>query len=224
MNITIWSYSILFSTSFLISGLSQEEKINLVLSDQTEVILCHQVSIEESNRYYYLPLNLRISRSSAGPEFSFMPFNTIDDNKPPSEGILHLLLTWGLDTDQRKEATRLLQQQVDTHAYLAGSIPLIHDEISHLEIIGDNDLGQAMRHSLNSSAPVPLTPGSKMALSFKFSNENFRIFNNALENVSSFDKIRFRVYLKSAGIITRACTVDKIILEKKFSELIEHVL
>lgn len=223
MNIAAWSYSLLFSITCLSSALSQE-KINLILSDNTAVTVCHQVSVDKSNRYYYLPSNLRISRSSSGPEFSFMSFNAIDDNKPPSEGILHLLLTWGLDPDQRKEASRLLQQQVDTHAFLAGCIPVVHDEISHLQIIGDNDLGRAMRQSLTSSAPVPLTPGNKMALSFKFSNEGFSIFNNALEKGSNLDKISFRIYLKTAGILSQGCTMDKIILEKRFSELVEQIL
>lgn len=117
-----------------------------------------------SNAYYYLPRQLYLAHNKQGaPQFSLLLSR--DNSEKITGGIMHLLLQWGLVNRQKLELTDSLQQQ-DSSAVLAGSLWL-EAASTALEIGPDDDeIAIILKKTLNSSSNIPVTEGSKMALSF----------------------------------------------------------
>jgi len=135
-----------------------------------EVELVAQMNSDNHRpEYYYLPNNLRVSTNQqAQPELLFMAWN-IGHNTQETQGILHWILTWGLDADQEAEVEHLLKSQVDSTAVLMGSI-LVQPIIQDFKIAGTNDtMIQLLIKNMTSGGTIPTSSGGKSAAAFKFS-------------------------------------------------------
>ena len=82
--------------------LDDTNRITVQLDDGTQVILLGEavsLSTSQSNRFYYLPVNLRLAKRPNGtPEFLFLKFTT---DKAASQGgisggLMHFLMEWVL--------------------------------------------------------------------------------------------------------------------------------
>src|SRR6266542_1305597 len=84
------------------------------LHDGTQVVLVGVApplgSSTPTNQYYYLPTNLRLSRSArdSAPEFLFLKYTT--DTGGVQGGLLHFLMEWGLTAAQQQEAQQRLNE------------------------------------------------------------------------------------------------------------------
>jgi hypothetical protein len=189
----------LFQIAFFLTPLAlagQSRQLDLKLSDGARVTLIRERESlgGSAQAWYYLPLNLRISEEAGRPEFSFMTYRD-DSLTPVKGGILHLLLVWGLDSAQLREAEGLLVRAVDSTAFIGGGILVDHnDEHPDVQIASNhNELGDILRASLKNAAPVPLMAGSKMALSFMFDAENAVKMDAAFKKIKPLRGIRFKI-------------------------------
>ncbi len=107
--------------------LDDTNRITIQLDDGTQVLLLGEsiaLSNERSNRYYYLPVNLRLSKRPDGtPEFLFLKFTTEKSAAQGgiSGGLMHFLMEWGLTPQQEAELRAKLKTR---KAELVGAVPL----------------------------------------------------------------------------------------------------
>ncbi|MEZ4776209.1 MAG: hypothetical protein R3D00_23750 [Bacteroidia bacterium] len=159
-----------FAGSFA-QQVDMRKEVKLTLSDQTQVLL--YPSVDYRHQFYYFPVNLRISiRKDSQPEYSFLTFKENDEG-PVTGGLLHVMLTWGLNISQEEEALEKLRSEMDSTAVIYGALPLEPLEpASGFYIISDNKGAEIMRRSLKASAGPANVPGGKMAASFMFSADD----------------------------------------------------
>jgi|OpeIllAssembly_1097287.scaffolds.fasta_scaffold734089_1 hypothetical protein len=137
------------------------------MSDGTTVVLYKSHTFEEnSNIYYYLPVNLHVSFNGANPEISLVFF----DADGVSEAILHFLLTWGLSASQEAEVNALLNLKLDDSVFVAGPL-LVEAAPVSFKITGQSEIVEIMNRIFKQNSNAPLIPGSKLAASFRFSGE-----------------------------------------------------
>jgi hypothetical protein len=139
----------------------------VTLSDGTTVVLYKAHTFEEnSNIYYYLPVNMHVSFNGANPEISLVFF----DEDGVSGAILHFLLTWGLSALQEEEVNTLWNLKMKDSAFVAGPL-LVEEAPLSFKITGQSRIVEIMNGILKQNSHAPLFPGSKMAASFRFSGE-----------------------------------------------------
>ncbi len=91
--------------------LDEENRYSFELHDGTQVVVLGAASAlgvrTPTNRYYYLPANLRLARGpDSTPQFLFLKYTT--DSGGVQGGLLHFLMEWGLTQDQQRELGQLL--------------------------------------------------------------------------------------------------------------------
>lgn len=124
--------------------------------------------------YYYLPCSLRISSAQGKREISFVMWNDEETTKPAG-GIFHLLLEWGMRSGGEREVQDQLRITLDSLGVVMGPA-LVYPEGSIDVIQGSDRLSTILRASLKNNPALPSTPGSKMALSFHFSEKEIADF------------------------------------------------
>lgn len=149
--------------------LDSENKISVVLNDGTQVILFGKAASnpgEITRDYYYLPVNLRISRRPDGtPSFLFLKFTTEKraDQGGISGALLHFLMEWGL-TPQQDSELRAKVKRIYRDAEVKGPVNMEPvDEAGSFQIISGTLLDNEMTLSLVTSGKAPLIPGGKTA-------------------------------------------------------------
>jgi hypothetical protein len=177
--------------------------LRLKLANGTPVALVAGNPAEgEARVYRYLPANLAIAvRRDGMPEFSFLLYR--EDATHEVEGaIMHLLLQWGLSEAQESEVGRALKSRVDSTATLMGAMPVLPlDEGSSWDISARGAIGALLNRSLGSAGKVPLAPGTKLAMSFRFNAKDAVRMDEALRTKRGAwgEKIRFRFLLEDTG-------------------------
>lgn len=163
--------------------LLKSKSIEAKLTDGTVVTVMAAFDKEQTNsRYYYLPANLRISTKNDGtPEFSFLTYAR-EDNGEVTGGILHFLVRWGLAEKQEAELQTIVRKKTDSTGTLLGAalVTPLPSPVSW-EITAQTAVGKILNRSIASSGQAPTSPGSKMAISFKFNAEDAREMKAALE-------------------------------------------
>lgn len=160
---------LLFSRYSFAVVLDNENRIDVVLKDGTNVTLFGLATNQgenQSNEYYYLPVNLRLSQRDDGtPEFLFLKFTTEAraDQGGISGALMHFLMTWGLTPEQDKELSTLLDKEYGG-AVLRGAVPLLpQDETGTFQVVSATMSDEGMTPSLVTSGNCPLFPGGKAA-------------------------------------------------------------
>jgi hypothetical protein len=119
-----------------------------------------------SNRFYYLPTNLHLSKRPDGtPEFLFLKFTSEEraDQGGVSGGLLHFLMEWGLTAKQEAELAQKLKAKVK-NGQLMGAAPMeAEGETGSFQIVSATLSDQSMAPSVVTSGKAPLLPGGKVA-------------------------------------------------------------
>ncbi len=137
--------------------------------------------------FYYLPVNLRLSMArDSTPEVSFISWKN-DENTEVIGGILHFLMTWGLDGTEEEKLQRHITSKIDSTGVLMGAVSVQpREDNATIAITGKHRLTETLNRSVTSKASISTTPASKMALSFRFNGEGAR---QLLEAIREPDKI-----------------------------------
>jgi hypothetical protein len=167
--------------------LDDTNRITVQLDDGTQVILLGEaiaLSTERSNRYYYLPVNLRLSKRPDGtPEFLFLKFTT---DKSAAQGgvgggLMHFLMEWGLTPRQEEELRAKLKGR---KAELIGAVPLDEAGEGSFQIVSATMSDKGMTTSLVTSGKAPLLPGGKAAAASRLSADGAQLL------AATFDKTK----------------------------------
>lgn len=176
--------------------LDDEGRISMTLGDGTSVVLLKEVGTDRAPKYYYLPVNLRLSaRKDGTPEFLFLKFTTEErEEAGGTQGaLLHFLMEWGLTKDQEKEVKDKLKKE-NSKAKLMGAAPLEPDEETGggFEItsatLEDNAEGGLTR-VLVTSGKSPLVPGGKAAVAARLSKYGAQTLAATFEKTSSITDV-----------------------------------
>lgn len=181
-----------------------EDPQRLTLSDSSKLILVNRR--DGLNQYYYFPINLRLANKKDGtPEISFLGIkeSAEDSERKYSGGILHFLLTWGLDASQMDEADSLLKADINPKGAIWGAVPLLHikgGDQPLLKAETENDYVEILEQHLKSRAAIPTYPGGKWAASCKFEGEEAEKMEAALKDEHLWGKaeISFSWYLEGS--------------------------
>lgn len=195
MNFHKCVYVLFLGIFFISQGKSQiileNGKVSFKLSDSTEVTLFPTSPKTEivHKAYYYLPTNLRVSVRDSVPEFSWLTYDS-DEDGTLDGGILHLLLTWGLNTKQLEEAETILKSTVDSTALIFGAISLEALPSQSWNIVSkdSSQLDNILLKNVNGNAQIPQTAGNKWAASFMISKDDIDKVNESLKDTSILTK------------------------------------
>ena len=156
------------------------QAIAVRLADGTAVAVVAVRGIEE-HRYRYLPARLSLSRRRDSiPEFSFLPYRQ-NDTSAIDGAVMHLLLRWGLSREQEEELQQLIRNEFDTIGVVDGALTVrpAREEKSW-EITSTGALGTILNRGVSSAGHIPVTPGSKFAVSFRFDGQDATLMAEAL--------------------------------------------
>lgn len=169
--------------------LDENSKIKLILSDGKELYLLSKVNAQGTdNDYYYLPTNLRVSVSNNKPEISLIVYNEGEN----AGGILHLLLTWGLNNNQVEEAAKLLKKKLNANASIVGQVMVNEGEPS-FSITSEKPIARILEKSLHQNSHIPLISGAKFAASFKLNAEDVKEITDAKKDYHKLKDINIQM-------------------------------
>lgn len=180
-----------------------------------EVLLYSSVDCNQC--YYYLPSEFRISRKTDGrPEISLVTWND-DGTVKPAGGILHFLMEWGLPRVEEQHIQAFMRLNRDSLATIMGPV-LIHAEGGEVEIQGNDKLAELLRKSITKSSSASTTPGSKMAFSFRFGENEVAdildyIANPSRSKASMGATYAYEVMTASGGAHIRHVKIQMMISE-----------
>ena len=169
--------------------LDDTNRITIQLQDGTQVILLGEaiaLSTERSNRYYYLPVNLRLSKRPDGtPEFLFLKFTS---EKSAAQGgigggLMHFLMEWGLTPPQEEELRATLKAR---KAELIGAAPLEEaGEGGSFQIVSATLSDKGMTTALVTSGKAPLLAGGKAAAASRLTADGAQLLAATFEKSKS---------------------------------------
>ena len=205
--------------------MESDSLVSCRLKDTTTVMLIKKPSFKkESHQYYYLPVNLRISRKENDQfEFSFLTYKENDEG-PIEGGLLHWLLKWGLTSTQEEEVQMILEQEIDSIGVLMGAIPI--DYVKNdpgMLIVSESPVATVLRNSLRSTGTLPLYPGSKIASSFYFNAEDAQTMEKALLNTSELEGISIQFHFKLSELYANTSTIHSYVLQGNLQDWIEDI-
>ncbi len=203
--------------------LNLDSKCEVTLSEGI-IVTCYQSN--NSNQYYYLPVNLRLSTNKNGQsEFSFLLYK--DENGNPKGAIMHWLLTWGLTKKQLSESNKLIKQTLGEETELVGAVlpNLINNNKSFI-ISGNSKGANILKHSIKSVGTNPILPNSKSAASFQLDANNAvtlqQIFKNK-EGLKDTEIVMvFNIQFKSKR--TYSVQNMSFTLKQNVNQLLKHEL
>lgn len=191
--------------------LNYDNKVDLVLSDGTNLVLYGADA--KPNEYYYLPVNLRLSKRPDGvPEFLFLKYTTEQraDAGGVQGAIMHFLMEWGLTPEQLADAQKKIEalfgygtrrvyygknskgvaiyknvENAKDKPIIKGAAELqIEKDNSSFKIVSAVMEDKTLTKSIVSSGKAPLIPGGKVAAAASFDK------NGAQLMASTFEKSR----------------------------------
>jgi hypothetical protein len=175
--------------------LDDETRETIVLDDGTTIILYAQAGSQPgrpTSNYYYLPANLRLSQRPDGtPEFLFLKFTTEQraDQGGISGGLMHFLMTWGLNAEQEQDLAAKLKKK-NRRAVLKGAAPLEPDDSGgSFRIVSATLEDDSLTPSVVSSGKAPLIPGGKAAAASRLTAEGAQLLAATFEKSSSITDV-----------------------------------
>ena len=169
--------------------LDDTNRITVQLEDGTQVMLLGEavsLATAQSNRYYYLPVNLRLAKRPDGtPEFLFLKFTT---EKSAAQGginggLMHFLMEWGLTPAQEEELRAKLKQR---KAELIGAVQL--EEIGSggsFQIISATISDKGLTTSVVTSEKASLIPGGRTAAAARLTADGAQLLAATFEKSKS---------------------------------------
>lgn len=128
--------------------------------------------------YYYIPEEFNLARKPSGvPELSLLTWKN-DNTSKTTGGILHVLALWGISVGEEEKITRYLKARVDSTARVMG--PAAVTTNGNTFMTGSDALTRLLAQRVNAMPKAPSTPGAKMALSFRFREEDMEVLEKGL--------------------------------------------
>lgn len=160
--------------------LIENTKLSFQLKDGT-VLNCYNpysMNGETNNTYYYLPTNIHFVNVQSG-EKSYALLVYKDENEQIKGGIMHWILSWGLNSAQNEEAIAILKSKRGSSANLIGAVLSEKDQSkADFQIMGTNQLSKILNTALVERGSVPLVSNAKLAVAFKFTKEEAKSIND----------------------------------------------
>lgn len=148
------------------------------------------------NVYYYLPTVPRVSEKKDGVlEISLVKF--IDPQGDTSGGLLHMLVTFSLPSDERAALEEALKQN-NGEARLAGPVPLKQEDEGSFTIISGTLSDDGFTRNIISSGRAPVSPGSKAAVAATLSAKGATLLWESLNKPTSDVSVALRTYYEAA--------------------------
>jgi hypothetical protein len=213
--------SIFLVIPFLTCGQTLTERSRLTLSTESgdEVIL--YVAAECDHCYYYLPTCLRLASTQGSLETSFVAWNDEETFKPAG-GVLHFLVEWGLKPGVETEVREIIRSRFDSLAVVMGPA-LVQADNRESVLEGADKLSIVLARGLRNTPAFPTTPGAKMALSFRFTENEIGDFLYYVKYPNK-SKTNLRVAYSYSVITSSGQERDsKTVLRLPFSEILESL-
>jgi len=200
-------FSFFASNIMLGQVLDKDNKISLSLSNGEIVNLIGEADIKNdvfTNKYYYLPSNLRLStRENGDPEFLFAKYTTEEreDNGGVQGAIMHFLMQWGLSNEMIEEAESLLKQklrnmQISGNDKYKNMDPVSAKIRGAVDIKSDNGGFKVVSATLSdpvTSGTAPLLPGSKIAIAAKMDKNEAQLMASTFEEGKSITDLSISI-------------------------------
>jgi hypothetical protein len=141
----------------------------------------------KSNKFYYLPVNLRLGKRPDGtPEFLFLKYTT---EKSVAQGglaggLMHFLMEWGLTSRQEQELREKLKAQYG-NAQLMGTVPLEEVGEGSFQITSATVSDKGLTPVVVTSGKAPLLPGDKAAAAARLTPEGAQLLAATFEKARS---------------------------------------
>lgn len=189
-----------------------------------------------SNEYYYMPTNLKLSKKADGtPEFLLVKYTT---DKDASLGgvqgaIIHFLVEWGLDVEQRKELELKLKEKLPNLPKTGGFFnsitniragePKILGAIPLISNVGTFDIISASLADVKliKSGLAPTTEQSKAIVAAKLDKNVAQLFLATLDKSKSIADLSLEMrfnYAAKIPAIKGTITVDWSKVENYFEQ------
>lgn len=189
---SIFCLLIALSTTIYAQRLDGTNRVSLTLNDGTRVNLIGEAetfSDERSNRFYYLPTNLRLSERQDGiKEFLFMKY-TSNSDEDVQGAKLHFLMEFGLTSNQQAEAEqKLIDKIADSlteEPVIVGPATMLPSGPESFQIISATMKDGTVEASTVTSGRAPTLPGSKMAVASSLDKNEAQILLATFEEGSS---------------------------------------
>lgn len=198
------------STAFA-QTLDGENKVTITLDDGTPVTLygrANTLSTAYSSEYYYLPVNLRLSKKQDGatPEFLFLKFTT--ESGDAEGALMHFLMEWGLTPEQERELqTKLVERLKDlattNRNYAAvrnpkvlGAAMLRSDTQESFRIISATLGDKGFAPSVVTSGRAPLMPGAKIAVASRLEKNGAQLLAATFEKGRSITDVSIDLHFR----------------------------
>jgi hypothetical protein len=175
---------------------SQNKIGDIVLSDGTPVVLYGEAvgggAGGRTNKYYYLPTNLRVSmRPDGTPEFLFLKFTTEakEEQGGISGALMHFLIEWGLTAQQTEELRGVLKKR---GAELGGAVemmPVGAEGGGGFRIVSGVLEDKGMAKSVVTSGKAPLVPGGKAAVAARLDKYGAQLLAATFEKNRSISDV-----------------------------------
>ena len=180
---------LLITANFCLQGqiLDSNHHLALTLSDGLKIDLYKARGTEA---YYYIPTHLRVSQREETPEFSFLAFDEEGDGVNDG-AIMHLLLTWGLDKEQEKEAVDLLKEEKGEGAMIWGAaqVQALKGEAWKLYHNKDKATTALLSSGQKSSPQLPVYAGGKWATSFRWDAKDYKKMEDLLKDEKELKQV-----------------------------------
>jgi hypothetical protein len=157
----------------------------------------------EIDNYYFTPVNIHFAITDSGEKaHSLMVYK--DANNQIKGGIMHWILSWGIDQNSINEARIQLKSRRGNKAYLVGSVmPEKSDIMTDFEILGSSQLAKLLQTSVVSQGKVPLISNAKIAVAFRFSKDGAskikELMSTYSEQKTTYVIMRFTLILKKTN-------------------------
>jgi hypothetical protein len=213
---------LLFLAAIYTNGqvLDYQNKVGIILSDGTSVTLYGRASNNKAaggedylftGDYYYLPVNMRLSKKEDGtPQFLLLKYTT--DEKADVGGVqgalIHFLMEWGLTPTQERELDQKLKEKVKELARgnrlfagisspkVMGTVDLTAEKDNSFRVISAVLNDSQMAPKLITSGKAPVIEGAKVAVASKLDKNGAQLLAATLEKNRSISDVSLEMSFK----------------------------
>ncbi len=235
MNFVKRSISILFffGLSLYLFGqpISYENPIEVVLDDETNVILYEVLDKDNPKEYYYLPpsSSLRLAKRPDGvPEFLFAKYTTEENAAAGGVqgAITHFLVEWGLTQYQLEDLTDKVKD-LTSGGVVKGPVRLRADGDKSFDILSATLRSNEFTSTLVTSGMAPPMPGNKAAVAAKLDKYGAQLLASTFERSRSIADISLVMsynYTTYVNAIDAKIECDWVQFERQSESLAEDYL
>jgi hypothetical protein len=186
--------------------LDDRNRYTFQLHDGTQVVVVGAApalgSDTPTDKYYYMPTNLRLARGrDSAPEFLFLKYTS--DTGGISGGILHFLMEWGLTASQQQEAQQKLTE-LRPRGQLMGAAQVSAGENGSFRIISAIGADAARTRSLVSSKDAPIVPGDRAVAALSLDPAGASLFEATFGNAHTITDLSLELKLTYRTLVPAA--------------------